>query len=355
MMTQHAPDVSRIHGDSALAKTWPKLLRRSGYVVVMLVCLSLLAHVLSVNQDVLAEMGSRPLRWDFWVAAVGCVVVNQWLTITRWFLLIRALRIPLRFGEVFGAGVAGELSHFVMPSSNGGDLVKAGIILRGGRPKTQLLLSMVVDRATGLYGLLLGGGLAGVVYWPRAEPALARLIVCLWVLLSAASLVGLGLFHPAVVRGLRGLRNHFSRVSRVVEQMEIAAQAFHQRKTWVVLALAISVVSQTLTLTAIYLISCGLTSNRLEWGLTLIAAPLAMISTALPIPFGAIGVSEEICEKLFESLGGSGGGLTLLIMRFVLFIGSLILGLIWGCARRAWPEFAQSALDESREEDSSDS
>jgi len=310
------------------------MVRRFGYAIAVAICLALLVRVLLANRELLAKLLEQPLRWDFLLLAVGCVFINQAMTIVRWFLLIRALQIPLRFWDAMGMGVIGELGHFLMPSSNGGDLLKMGMVFSRDLPKTQMLVSTIVDRATGLYGLLICSGLAGAAYWPRADSQMARLIVCLWVLLAIALLCGLSFLHPRIVQAINGIARRFSYIQPVMEQLEQAADAYRQRWHWVLSAIVISMVSQSLTFSAIHLISKALTSqNRLEWGLTFIAAPLAMISTALPIPFGAIGVGEQICEELFHSLGSAGGGLSFFVFRFALLTSSVLLGLIWVVAR----------------------
>src|SRR5690606_11858374 len=52
--------------------------------------------------------------------------------------------------------------------------------------------------------------------------------------------------------------------------------------------------------------------------------PLVLFSTAIPLPFGALGVSEHISDVLFRLADYDGGALTMMAFHVAQYLGSLI-------------------------------
>lgn len=150
---------------------------------------------------------------------------------------------------------------------------------------------------------------------------------------GVALAVGL-LLHPFSHRMLALALRPWSLATAVVAQFADVAQTYRSNWWGLVLAVAISMVSQCLALLVMYYSSAALSrESAASLGSTLLAGPLVLACTALPLPFGALGVTEEVGEKLFAILGFKGGGLMMLGYRttVVLAVGTLVVSL-W-CSR----------------------
>lgn len=281
--------------------------------VTALVGLWLLWGVFRANATALADLKSKGPDWRFVGCALACYVFAQVVPMARWCMLARAAGVPVRVSEAFAMGVAGEAGNLVMPGANGGDAIKLGLVIRSGLPVAKLIVSSLADRITGLVGLLCIGLGAGLWQWHHASSALRT------VTLVVGGLLGVGLVGLALATGQQVLGWALARCPRwpwvisFVGQITATMTAYRAKPGTLLAAVAISMVSQSLSLASLYCsgvaISRGSTPSLAS---TFIGGPLVFISMALPLPFGAIGVVEKMGEQLFSSLGFAGGGFAML-------------------------------------------
>jgi uncharacterized membrane protein YbhN (UPF0104 family) len=127
------------------------------------------------------------LRAGWWLLAVALYAVTQVVSSVRWRLLAR----PLGFRESPGRFVAyyyvGMFFNLVLPTSVGGDVVRAWYLDgRSGR-KMAAFLSVLADRASGLLVLIAIACVAAACSPPDLPPR-AR-----WIVYGAGASAGLGL------------------------------------------------------------------------------------------------------------------------------------------------------------------
>ena len=110
----------------------------------------------TVDRDQARQLHERPKDWGRIAAAFAVCLFLVCVTVVRWYLLVRALRMPFRLRDAFRLGFLAYLLNFVSVGSVGGDLFKA-IFLAKRRPgkRVAAVASVLVDRGSGLYGLLL--------------------------------------------------------------------------------------------------------------------------------------------------------------------------------------------------------
>lgn len=109
---------------------------------------------------------SRGQRWvnlkqifvqmNLWIfaAALGIFVLGQILVALRWWLLLRTQSIFIRFWAAVRLHFLGLFYNNFMPSSVGGDLIRAWYVTRHTDKKFEAALSVFVDRAIGLLSTL---------------------------------------------------------------------------------------------------------------------------------------------------------------------------------------------------------
>jgi hypothetical protein len=99
----------------------------------------------------------------------------------------------------------------------------------------------------------------------------------------------------------------------LVGQITATMTEYRTKPRTILAALAISMVSQSLSLASLYCSGVAISrASAPSLASTFVGGPLVFISMALPLPFGAIGVVEEMGEQLFSALGFAGGGLAML-------------------------------------------
>ncbi len=137
------------------------------------VAVALLGFVIGNNWTRLKEQFSQPPD-----AVLLALVVLAFAGITgvqyvRWYLLVRAVGLPFTLRDAVRLGLVGTFYNAFLPSSIGGDLVKA-YFLASDHPerKPTAVATVVFDRLVGLFGLLLLAGLAGGGFWLAGDPQL---------------------------------------------------------------------------------------------------------------------------------------------------------------------------------------
>ena len=101
-------------------------------------------------------LADQPKDWSLFAAAWALAMTAVSITLTRWFLLVRAIGLPFRLKDAFRLGFLGYLLNFISVGNVGGDLFKAVFIAREqhGR-RTEAVATVIIDRMVGMYSLLL--------------------------------------------------------------------------------------------------------------------------------------------------------------------------------------------------------
>jgi len=309
--------------------TWHTWAWRAAFAAAAIVGARLTYGVLVANSAVIADVVARGPRWAFLAAAVGCFLANQLITMLRWRSLARAAGVDLAFSHVLALAAAGEAGNLVMPGANGGDAVKLGVMARQRLPLGRLAVVTVTDRVVGLLGLLAVGCLAGAWQWSSGGPAVRAIAATVAALLAAAAGVAWCLLQPRAVGLVRRAAGLGPRWRAVCGPVADVAELYGDRRGPLLGAVALSAASQTCSLLAMFCSGQALVRDGAASAVaTLLTGPLVLIATALPLPFGALGVSERIGQDLFAAEGFAGGGLATLGYRFsqTLAIVTLVAG-----------------------------
>ena len=294
----------------------------------------LLGFTIWKNREDLARVLRGPFDGHFFglmALGFGVYMVALMLTFLRWFILVRAQGTPFRFRDAVWLGFIGNLFNLVIPGAVGGDLVKLGFLFKMGMNKTQAAASLVIDRVLGLLGLFLLASLSGARAWPAAGPEPRRLILLIWAAL-AAGLVGLAvLFTPALYAPLKRLVAGRGKLAAVADELESMAAAYRSRLGTVLGVLAMAVGIHSLYIVAFY--ASGLALFR-DYQIPPLAdhfliVPVVLFTTAAPLPFGALGVSEVASKQLFNLVHHPKGDLAMMGYRVLMYAGGVVCALVY--------------------------
>ena len=124
------------------------------------------ALYLAFGKQDMGELGEQLLGLNPWyfAAAVGLFLFAQVLFVTRWWLLLRVLSIDISLGVGMKLHLLGWFYNNCLPSSVGGDLLRAWYITKHveTHKRTEAVLSVFFDRVIGLTGMIV---MAAVCYW----------------------------------------------------------------------------------------------------------------------------------------------------------------------------------------------
>ncbi|HEU5118915.1 MAG TPA: hypothetical protein VFT74_20150, partial [Isosphaeraceae bacterium] len=117
-------------------------------------------------------------------------------------------------------------------------------------------------------------------------------------------------------------------VQRIAE-LSAAGIAYRRRFDAIVLGAALASLTHLGNVVAFHLASLAMFPAREvpSFAQELMIVPLVLFSTAIPLPFGALGASEGVSGLLFRSVGFRGGAIAMLAFRLLQF-GSAGLGAV---------------------------
>lgn len=300
--------------------------RRSwlGIAAKVAVALFLLTLALEMNRHQIAAVFRRPIDWRLYALGLVLDVAGVLLAYSRWFLMVRALGLPFRPRDAVRLGFIGTFFNVVIPGSIGGDFVKAAYLCREQPRKAPAIASVVIDRLTSLVALFLLACGAGTLGWARLDPSVRRLVVAAYV---AAAVVGLILavaFSPALDRHLARRFAHRKRLRLVLAELGATGAAYRRHPGIVVLGVAMGLGTYSLQILAFAAAGHALTPGGPGLVLHFLIVPLVLFSTAIPLPFGALGVSENVSAELFRLADYSGGLVAMLAFRTYIYTTAIL-------------------------------
>lgn len=282
------------------------------------------------------------LQLELWAlgAAVGLFLVSQLVFVQRWRLLLWVQGVSIGTWVAIRLHFLGLFYNNFLPSSVGGDFLRAWYVTKHTDKRFAAALSVFVDRAVGLAGLFL---MAAVAYlFLPAEGATGQVSVpdaggagrWLWshragigIGLGAAVLVAAVLV--AIPRTRRILREVVSslagRAGRLLVKVHEAA-VLYWRKPWAIGAgLVLTFFCQGIFITGLWLAgrSLGITAPMKYY---FVFIPVSWLIGALPISIGGLGFMEKGVESMFRVMAGVPAELAAavaLCQRLVLVISSL--------------------------------
>jgi uncharacterized protein (TIRG00374 family) len=331
-------------------------------LLLMAVGFGLLGLAIWNNRDQIhAVLGRRldarllAIAFVIYMAAVG-------VTFARWFFLVRVVEPSFRLSAAVLLGFIGNLFNLVIPGAVGGDLVKAAYLVRMRVNKTQAIASMVIDRILGLLGLFILAGIAGAVAWPVASTNVRRLIAVVWAAVAAGFLTLALIFTQGLTRNFPRLLEGHSRRAAILRELNVMSCTYRRRLGVVAGCLATASVTHSLFVVAYYLVSLTLFPARLPTlSQHFLMVPLALFTTAVPLPFGALGLSEQVNQELFKLVGHPGGAIAMMGFRVLMYGGGIVCAAVYflklrqvrdltAAAEELEEELVAGTLDESGDE-----
>lgn len=231
--------------------------------------------------------------------------VVQGISSARWMWLARPLGFEQSWGRFISYYYIGMFFNLVLPTSVGGDVVRAWYLDgRSGR-RLAAFLSVLVDRASGLFILVVLAGL-GVAVCPIPLPGwVPWLIAALTAAGAVGGLVLLAACGPGErVRGLAAQAGWRGRLGRLIQAVFSLRDLYLPRPGLLAGTTLLSVVVQAANILLVVLVARAL---GLEVPATYfcVIIPVITLLTLIPVSLNGMGVREGATVLLLAPLGVS--------------------------------------------------
>lgn len=252
------------------------------------------------------------IRLGLWLAALGLFLVTQLVSAWRWQILSRPLGFHRPLWQHAGFLFIGMFFSLLLPTSVGGDVVRAWYLDGTSGRRLRAFLSVFLDRLSGLVVLVALAGLASLL---SPAPLERWVQICVWGAIAGALLGLAALLYSSRIPGLGG---KYARVG--AEASRSVALVFAP------LPLFLSVVVQSANVILVWLVGRAIAAPvpaSYYW----ILVPLVTLATMLPITFNGMGVREGAMVVFLAPLGISAGtAVSLSFLWFCVFTAASVLG-----------------------------
>lgn len=293
-------------------------------------------------------------RWGAVVIAQLFFLGQLLLSFARWQLLLHAFDIPARFGDVLRLGWIGLLFNQVVPGATGGDVVKGIYVAREapGR-RAEAVLTIVIDRAVGLTGLMLIGAVVVACYFNQiyASELLRGFIWFLPLILTCVFGGAFLLTWPAFWR-FAPVRAIASRLpaKALLKRIGAALYQLRARPRFVVGILGMSIFGHFLGIAMHYFLARALIGEVSDLGLFLFIDPMGQLINAIPVTPGGVGFGEGAYAVLFKAVDSLIPGAALMLLIRISWLAWGSVGLIFYLRGRGELAAAAELLEETEDE-----
>ena len=257
------------------------------------------------------KLVNQPKNYGLLTLALAVALGSVCVSFTRWCLLVRCQRIELPMIEAFRLGSIGFLLNFVSVGAVGGDLFKAIFLARRyPKRKFEAVGSVLVDRAVGLFGLVLLVAATLIVAPPQvgqqATENLQQIQLGTIVLLvgGISTLLFLVLGGRSVDR-LIAMLSKLRVVGPFIGRIGSPLRMFHRHPVALFVSIVMSVCIHCGFTSSMYLIARGLYADSPTLAEHFIIVPIGLLASALPITPAGLGVFEGTVDWLYNNIPAS--------------------------------------------------
>jgi glycosyltransferase 2 family protein len=237
------------------------------------------------------------------------VAIGAW----RWNLLLDVQGVRLPLSKAFSLTMIGALFNIVIPGAVGGDVVKGFYVSRcTDERKAHAVTTILIDRIVGLLGLLALATLASLLDWSlvRSNRTFTALFVFTAVSFVAGCLV-VWISFAATEKWATTVQGWAHRLpgSAIIDRVVESLLQYRGRPYVVLQAIAVSSVAQALCCVTFGLSALALGYDGIPVRAYLMVVPLGLVTTALPVSPGGIGVGQAAFYALFSLVPGATGAM----------------------------------------------
>jgi uncharacterized membrane protein YbhN (UPF0104 family) len=276
------------------------------------------------EQAVKAITTASPL----WLLAGFAIAgVENFLGVLRWYVFLRLLKIDLPFRKIVRIYYLGLFLNVFLFGVIGGDIIKVAYLVQKGYRTSHALLSVVMDRISGLGALLLATAIFTTLRynWLMQSPVVGSMLHFVYLYLGVITV----LLALSFVGARHGALGNLPRWAPLRDRVIELGQTYYSfigawRRAFV--AVGISILMVALYFAVFY---CAVRAYNAGVTFIDLAAimPAIDVISALPISIGGMGVREQLFVLTLGSLCGVAEGVAASIS-----MTGFLLASSWGLA-----------------------
>lgn len=231
-----------------------------------------------------------------WLLVITGFLFGHIVSAFKWRLLLHATDVAISGREAIRAHGAGLFANLCLPSVVGGDLVRAGVIIRDRGQFEHVALGSLADRINDTFALVVIAAIAGLFVPELADLPAGKI-------LAGMALTLLLLVITAIV-SIRYLRpDHLpDKLSGLVSRLQTALGALSRSPAPALTALSLSILVQSgfIVLNIVLARAMGIDAAPMLW---FMAWPMAKLIALAPISLGGLGVREAAIAGIMSPFG----------------------------------------------------
>jgi uncharacterized membrane protein YbhN (UPF0104 family) len=297
----------------------------------------------------------EPVHWGYFVLAFAIGFGAMLSTFVRWYVMVRAVGLPIRMADAMRLGFIGLFFNTFLPGAVGGDAIKAWFLAKEqGRRRTLAFATVIMDRALALWALVWFVALLGAAFWlghrldgdgAGAEQC-RKIVVISWAIVGVSSLIwaALGLLPNERAEQFAGRLQRLPRVGGPVAELWRSLWVYRCRPKTVYGVMLLSLVGFVGFVFLFYfsmltLWDPGSREKVPDLMQHFLIVPIGLVIQAMPLFPGGAGIGEYGFGILYRWLGKSeaAGVLGSLVQRVLNWVYGLMGYVIYRRMHLAMP------------------
>ena len=248
----------------------------------------------------------------------------------RWWLLLRAIGVQVKPKQIFILTWIGNFFNTTLPGAVTGDVVKGYYVIKAQQEegRTRAFMTLLIDRFVGLFGLIVMAFLA-LVFNLELILSQERLHSLAWMITILFG--GTVLFYTITLFPFKEGRDPFIRFFQRLPAKKIslkvysAFKSYQHQKTTLLLTLLLAIGIHTLIALLFFQVANLMGIEDMELATQFFLMPIGLITVAIPLAPGGIGIGHAAFESLYQ-LAGFSGGADIFNLFIIVQLGVFLLG-----------------------------
>lgn len=255
----------------------------------------------------------RELRVELWIGAVLLYMLTQVISAFRWQILARPLGLFRSVKQLTAYYFIGMFWNLVLPTSVGGDVVRAWYVEGKSGHRLLAFLSVFADRASGLIVLIAMACVTAVIY---------AFSLPLWIHAFVWSAAGCALLGFALLPVLTRHSHRLGKLGRLIEH----AHLYLRMPRLIVETTLLSLLVQAGNVILVWMVGLSIGAH-VPFGFYWIAVPMITLLTLLPVSLNGMGIREWGMVLFLAPLGiNEGTAISLAFLWFLVYTASGLAG-----------------------------
>ena len=255
-------------------------------------------------------------------SAIAIFMICVLMISARLQLVLFGEGIRIAFTRVIQLSFIGYFFNNFMPTSVGGDVVKAYYVYKQTNQAGKSFIAVFMDRLLGLFSFVIIALVAVLVSWKNIDPMFKKII---FVLAGIGFVVSFLIINKTLASFMLNLlsRVKFLNLGEKLSKVYAAVHDYRNKKRLILSVVLVSIASQAVYFFVVYLLGKSLGSS-IKLGSVFLIMPLVSVVCLLP-SIGGLGFREGAIVLLFGPFIGTDDAFSLSIL---LLATLLVLGVI---------------------------